>query len=47
MGLTNRKKSGRKFNGSKLNVQGQGISTVTQGGSQINQPKDNSQGQNR
>ena len=32
MGLTTRKKSGNKFNGSKLNVPGQGISTVKPGG---------------
>jgi hypothetical protein len=32
MGLVGRKKSGRKFNGSKLNVPGQGISSVKPGG---------------
>ena len=32
MGLTPRKKSGNKMNGSKLNVTGQGISTVKPGG---------------
>ena len=32
MGLTPRKKSGNKFNGSRLNVTGQGISTVKPGG---------------
>ena len=32
MGLVGRKKSGRKFNGSKLNVPGQGISSVNPGG---------------
>lgn len=29
MGLVERKKSGNKFNGTKLIVEGQGISTVT------------------
>ena len=32
MGLVGRKKSGRKLNGSKLNVPGQGISSVKPGG---------------
>jgi hypothetical protein len=32
MGLTQRKKSGNKFNGTRLNVTGQGISTVKPGG---------------
>jgi hypothetical protein len=32
MGFINRRKSGRVFSGSKLNVPGQGISTVTKGG---------------
>jgi hypothetical protein len=32
MGLVQRKKSGNKFNGSKLNVPGTGISTVKPGG---------------
>lgn len=40
MGLVNRKKSGNKFNGSKLNVPGQGISSVKPGGdNKINQQK--------
>jgi hypothetical protein len=38
MGLVSRKRSGRKFNGSKLNVPGQGISSVKPGGdNKINQ----------
>ena len=32
MGLVRRKKSGKKLNGSKLNVPGQGISSVKPGG---------------
>jgi hypothetical protein len=40
MGLISRKRSGKKFNGSKLNVPGQGISTVKPGGdNKINQQK--------
>ncbi len=40
MGLTYRKKSGNKLNGSKLNVPGQGISNVRPGGdNKINQQK--------
>ena len=40
MGLTSRKKSGNKLNGSKLNVPGQGISNVKPGGdNKINQQK--------
>jgi hypothetical protein len=40
MGLTNRKKSGNKIDGSKLNVMGQGIKTVKPGGNNvINQQK--------
>jgi len=40
MGLTSRKRSGKKFNGSKLNVPGQGISSVKPGGdNKINQQK--------
>jgi hypothetical protein len=35
MGLVQRKKSGNKFNGSKLNVEGKGISTVKPGGNNI------------
>jgi hypothetical protein len=45
MGLVKRKKSGRKINGSKLNVPGQGISSVQQGGSQISQPNNNANNQ--
>lgn len=32
MGFINRRKSGKIFSGSKLNVPGQGISTVIKGG---------------
>lgn len=40
MGLTKRKKSGNKINGSKLNVIGQGISNVKPGGENtINQQR--------
>jgi len=40
MGLIGRKRSGKKFNGSKLNVPGQGISSVKPGGdNKINQQK--------
>ena len=40
MGFTSRKRSGKKFNGSKLNVPGQGISSVKPGGdNRINQQK--------
>lgn len=43
MGLTTRKKSGNNFNGSKLNVPGQGISNVKPGGdNKINEKKPNS-----
>lgn len=42
MGYTDRKKSGNGFNGSKLNVAGQGISNVIPGGDNtINQKKPN------
>jgi hypothetical protein len=42
MGFVQRKKSGKKFNGSKLNVPGQGISTVKPGGdNRINEQKPN------
>lgn len=43
MGLVNRKKSGNKINGSKLNVPGQGISNVKPGGdNKINKQTPNS-----
>ncbi len=50
MGLVQRKKSGNKFNGSKLNVPGTGISTVKPGGdNKINKQRgsDNTGGVNR
>mgnify|MGYP000863616582 CR=1 FL=1 len=49
MGLTSRKRSGNKINGSKLNVPGQGISSVKPGGdNKINQQKNsNSKGNNQ
>jgi hypothetical protein len=43
MGFVQRKKSGNTFNGSKLNVNGQGISNVKPGGNnRINEQKPNS-----
>jgi hypothetical protein len=42
MGLIIRKRSGNNFNGSKLNVTGQGISNVKPGGdNRINEQKPN------
>ena len=42
MGFTSRKTSGKTFNGSKLNVPGQGISSVKVGGdNKINEKKGN------
>ena len=44
MGLTTRKKSGNKLNGSKLNVPGQGISNVKPSGdNKINQQRGDTQ----